>query len=145
MTHSIYNLRFNVPNKIAVIFHNDSNFDYNFIIKALAKKFKKQFECLGWNTENYNPFSTPIKREITKVDKEGNENIIIISSKINFIDSERFVASSLSNLFFAKLNLMTVNVNENLITNKWLSCNKNYSNKIDQEIKNWFKNALKQL
>ena len=48
MTHSIYNLRFNVPNKIAVIFHNDSNFDYNFIIKALAKKFKRQFECLGY-------------------------------------------------------------------------------------------------
>ena len=31
--NSIYNLRFNVPNEIPVVFQNDSNYDYNFIIK----------------------------------------------------------------------------------------------------------------
>ena len=42
--------------------------------------------------------SPPIKREIRKVDKNGNEDMIIISHKIKFIDGARFVASSLSSL-----------------------------------------------
>ena len=36
-------------------------------------------------------------RKVTKVDEEGNENIIKISYKIKFIDSARFMTSSLSN------------------------------------------------
>ena len=32
-SHSIYNLKFNVPNEILVDFHNGSNYDYHFIIK----------------------------------------------------------------------------------------------------------------
>ena len=31
--HSMYNLGFNVPNEIPVVFHNGLNYDYNFIIK----------------------------------------------------------------------------------------------------------------
>ena len=31
--HSICNLRFNVPNKIPRVLHNESNYDYHFIIK----------------------------------------------------------------------------------------------------------------
>ena len=34
--HSICNLNFNIPNKIPVVFHNGSNYDYHFIIKELA-------------------------------------------------------------------------------------------------------------
>ena len=41
-------------------------------------------------------FSVPI--EVTKIDKDGNENVISISYKIKFIDSARFMATSLSNL-----------------------------------------------
>ena len=37
--HSIYNLRFNIPN-VPVVFHNGSNCDYHFIMKQLANKFK---------------------------------------------------------------------------------------------------------
>ena len=48
--HSIWNLRFNMPNKIPVVFHNGSNYDYHFIIKELAKEFKSQFDYLGENT-----------------------------------------------------------------------------------------------
>ena len=33
--HSICNLKFNVPNKISVVFHNGSNYDYQFIIKEV--------------------------------------------------------------------------------------------------------------
>ena len=43
-------------------------------------------------------FSTLIEKEIRKVDKDGNEDIITISYKIKFIDSARFMVSSLSNL-----------------------------------------------
>ena len=50
------------------------------------------------NTEKYKNLSIPIEKEVTKVDKEVNENIITISYKIKLIDSVRFMASSLSNL-----------------------------------------------
>ena len=40
----------------------------------------------------------PIKKEITKINKDGNDKIIKISHKIKFIDSFRFVSSSLSSL-----------------------------------------------
>ena len=40
----------------------------------------------------------PIKKEITKKDKNGNDKITKISYKIKFIDSCRFMSTSLSNL-----------------------------------------------
>ena len=97
-THSICNLKFNVPNEISVVFHNGSNYDYHFIIKELANEFEGQFECLGENTEEYKTFSIPIVMEVTNIDKDGNESVVIISYKIKFIDSARFMATSLSNL-----------------------------------------------
>ena len=55
-------------NKIPVVFHNGSNYDY-FIFKELAKEFEGQFKCLGENTGKYKTFSIPIEKE---VDKHGN-------------------------------------------------------------------------
>ena len=77
--HSICNLKFNVPNETPVVFHNGSNYDYHFIIKELASKFEEQFECLGENTEKYKTFSVPIEKEITSIDKDGNESIVTMS------------------------------------------------------------------
>ena len=34
-----------------MVFHNESNYDYHFIIKEVAEEFEKQFTCLGENTE----------------------------------------------------------------------------------------------
>ena len=31
VAHSICNLKFNVPNEVAVVFHNRSNYDYIFL------------------------------------------------------------------------------------------------------------------
>ena len=98
--HSICNWKFNLPNEIPVIFHNGSIYDYHFIIKILANEFEGQFECLGENTEKYKTFSVPIEKEITKIDKDGNESVVTISDKIKFIDSARFMATSLSNQMF---------------------------------------------
>ena len=59
--------------EIPVLFHNGSTYDYHFIIKELAKEFGGEFECLRENTEKYVTFSVPIKKEITKKDKDGND------------------------------------------------------------------------
>ena len=59
--HNICNLRYKVPKEIPVVFHNDSTYDYHFIIKELVKEFEGNFDCLGENTEKYIPFSVPLK------------------------------------------------------------------------------------
>ena len=90
--YSICNLRYKIP----AAFHNGSTYDYHFIIKELAEEFEGQFECLGENnTEKYITLSVPIKKQITKIDKDGNDNIVNISYKIKFIDNFRFMSSSL--------------------------------------------------
>ena len=38
--HSICNLKLSVPKEIPIVFHNESNYDYHFIIKELAKEFE---------------------------------------------------------------------------------------------------------
>ena len=80
-----------------------------------------------------------------KIDKNGNENVFTISYKIKFIDSARFMATSLWNLddnlgeekqykdcdcFFEYKS-----VKDNLINYEGLFCNKDYLNKIDEELK----------
>ena len=65
-----------MPNEIPVVFHNGSNFDYHFIIKELAKEFQGEFECLPGNTEKCKTFSLPIQKEVTKIDKDGNEGVV---------------------------------------------------------------------
>ena len=76
--HSIRNLKFNMPNEIAVVFHRSSNYDCHFIHKELANEFEGKYECLGENKEKYKTFSFPMKKEITKVDKDI---LLIISQK----------------------------------------------------------------
>ena len=76
-----------MPREILVVFHNDLNYDYNFIIKILANEFEEQFECLGENKEKYKNFSVPIKKEITKINNDSNESVANISYKIKFMKS----------------------------------------------------------
>ena len=68
------------------------------IIKELVSEFEGEFECLGENKGKYKTFSVPMKKEIKKISKDGNEIVTTISYKIKFINSSRFIASSLSNL-----------------------------------------------
>ena len=71
--HSIFNLKYSVAKKITIDFHNESNNDYHFIIKELAEEFLKQFTCLGEITEKYIRFTVPIEKEVTRIDKKGEE------------------------------------------------------------------------
>ena len=57
------NSKFNVLNEISVVFHNDSNSGYHFIIKELANEFEGKFESLGNNAEKNKIFSIPIEKK----------------------------------------------------------------------------------
>ena len=144
-----------MPNEIPVVFHNGSRIDSHFLIKELAKEFEGQFECLGENAEKCKTFSVPIEKEVTNIDKHGNESVVTKCYKTKFIDSTRFMASSLSDLvnnLAEKIHkakckdchcfLGDESVTDNLIKYKYLSCNKDNSNKIDEELKKRFKNTF---
>ena len=108
--HNICNLRYKIPKEIPIVFHNGSTYDYHFIIQELAKEFDGNFECLSENTEKYITFSVPIKKEI----KKKKDKIIEITYKIKFIDSYRFMSTSLSKL--------VDNLSEGLHNNRCVDC-----------------------
>ena len=145
-----------MPNEIPVVFHNGSNYDYHFIVKELANEFEGQFECLEENKEKYKTFSVPVKKEITKIDKDGNKTVVTISHKLKLINSTRFMTTSLSNLVDSltegihKIKCKDCDciaeyesVKDNLIKYKCLSCNKDYSNKLYEKLKKRFKKTFK--
>ena len=106
--HNTCNLRDKAPKEIPIVFHNGSTYDYHFIIKELVQEFEGNFECLGKNTKKYITFSVPLKKKIDNKDLE-------ITYKIKFIDSYRFMSSSLSKL--------VDNLSEGIHNNKCLDCN----------------------
>ena len=108
--HNVCNLRYKVIKEIPVVFHNSSTYDYHFIIKELVKEFESNFDCLGENTEKYITFSVPLKKKIE------NKNLEI-TCKIKFIDSFRFMSSSLSKL--------VDNLSEGIHNNKCADCKSN--------------------
>ena len=87
-SHSICNLRYKALKEIPVVFHNGSTYDYHSIINKFAKKFYGQLGWLGENTEKYFTFSLPFSRELY--------NGKTITYKLKFIDSFRFMSTSLS-------------------------------------------------
>ena len=138
--HNICNLRYKIPKEIPIVFHNGSTYDYHFIIKELVKEFDGNFECLGENTEKYITFSVPIKKKIENKDME-------ITYKIKFIDSFRFMATSLSKLVdnltegihndkcincISDISYMKV-IDETLIF-KCFNCKRNHKKEINKEL-----------
>ena len=95
--HSTCNLKYIIPKNIPIAFHSRSDYDYHSIMKELAEEFKKQFICLGENTEKCITSTVPIENEVTKIHKNGEEITKNIFYILQFIDSTRFMASSLSN------------------------------------------------
>ena len=86
----MWNLRYKTPKEIPIVFNNGSTYDYNFIINKLAKEFDGHLECFGENTEKYITFSVPISKEL--------DNGKTITYRLKFIDSFRFMSTSLSSL-----------------------------------------------
>ena len=146
--HNICNLRYKIPKEIPLVFHNGSTYDYHFIIKELVKEFEGNFECLGENTEKYITFSVPIKKKIDNKDLE-------ITYKIKFIDSYRFMSSSLSKLadnlsegihnnkcFDCESNLDYIKIYKNgKLLLKCFNCNIYYKKKFNKDLMKKFKNT----
>ena len=51
------------------------------IIKEIVKEFKRRFNCLRENTENYKKFSVQITKEVKRIHKNRNKIIKTISYK----------------------------------------------------------------
>ena len=60
--HSICNLKFYVPKAIPVVFHNDSNYDYHFIIKELETNQRENWMPWGRYRKVQNLFCWNRKR-----------------------------------------------------------------------------------
>ena len=60
------------------------------LVNQLAEEFKGELDCIGENMERYITFSTPIKKKC-----DDGETI---TYKLRFIDSFRFMSTSLSEL-----------------------------------------------
>ena len=78
--HSICNLKNSVPKKILIVFHNGSNYDYDFIIKKLAEELKKTiylFRRKQWKI--YNLYSSNKKKlqELIKMKKKLQKKYVL--------------------------------------------------------------------
>ena len=109
---------------------------------------------MGENAEKYITFSVPIKKEITKKDKNSNDKITILSYKIKLVDSYRFMSTSLSNLVSnlsegphndrcidckSSLDYMTIK-DEKLIC-RCFRCKKNYEKNFNKDLIQRFANT----
>ena len=111
--HSICNFKFNVPNQIPPIFQNNLNYDHHFIIKGLVNKFVGQFNARFMACS----FSNLVHNLAEQIHKFKCQDCGC------FIEYE--------------------SLKDNLRKDKCLSCNKNYSNKLNEKLKKRFKNIFK--
>ncbi|XP_030760007.1 uncharacterized protein LOC115885288 [Sitophilus oryzae] len=94
-THSVCNLNFKVPNFIPVFFHNMSNFDSHLFIKELAVE-EERLDVIPQNKERYISFTKYIMVGDDDDGQEKRQQKIFL--KLRFLDSFRFMASSLDKL-----------------------------------------------
>ena len=90
--HNECNLNFKIPKFFPVVFHNLSGYDSHLFVKKLAGG---NINCIPCNEEKYISFS----REVIVdkfVNKEGKS--VQVKRELRFIDSFRFMASSLDTL-----------------------------------------------
>ncbi|KYM95685.1 hypothetical protein ALC62_13666 [Cyphomyrmex costatus] len=75
---------------IPVVFHNLSGYDAHFVIKEIATKFKGKVDLLPLTKEKYISFTKHVK----DTSDEDSRNCV----KLRFIDSYKFLSSSLDKL-----------------------------------------------
>ena len=88
------NLRYKIPNYIPVVFHNQDGYDAHIFIRELAK-YTTDIGVIAKNVEDYISFSIKVEVDRYK-DKNGEEKIKEI--ELRFIDSFKFISSSLDSL-----------------------------------------------
>ena len=92
--HRNCNLKCRKPMIIPVIFHNLQGYDAHLFIKQLSK-IKGDFTCIPSTEEKYISFSKKVK-----VDEYQNKDgkTVLLNFELRFIDSFKFLQTSLANL-----------------------------------------------
>ena len=91
--HNQCNLQFKKPKFTPVIFHNLSGYDAHLFVKNLGKS-EGNIKCIPNNEEKYISFS----KEIVVDDYEKDGKKVEVKHEIRFLDSFKFMASSLDSL-----------------------------------------------
>ena len=90
-THSLCNLRYQIPSYIPIVFHNLSGYNAHLFIKELGKK-SSNIGVIAKNKEDYITFLVDVMVD-TYIDKNGEEKDKLI--EFRFIDSFKFMTSRL--------------------------------------------------
>jgi len=90
--HSKCNLNYKLPKFYPVVFHNLSGYDSHLFIKKLHSENGEKINCIPTNKEKYISFSIDVivDKFINKEEKE-----VIVKRELQYIDSFKFMASSL--------------------------------------------------
>lgn len=93
--HQNCNVNYKVSKIIPVVFHNLSGYDSHFIIREVSTQFDGDISIIPVNDQNYISFTKTVDDAIIPT---ANEKIYESRLKLKFIDSFRFMASSLDKL-----------------------------------------------
>ena len=88
--HNSCNIKYRRPKFTPVIFHNLSGYDAHLFIKNLGKS-KGNIDCIPNNEEKYISFTKHV--EVDRFMKDEKE--VIVTRELRFIDSYKFIGSSL--------------------------------------------------
>ncbi|KAK4882447.1 hypothetical protein RN001_005766 [Aquatica leii] len=92
--HSVCNINYKIPRFVPIFFHNLSNYDSHMFVKDIVLK-KEEIDVIAQNKEKYISFSKKVHvDDVTNCN--GKKQKLFI--KLRFVDSFRFMASSLEKL-----------------------------------------------
>ena len=96
--HNNCNLKYQILDHIPIVFHNLSDYDAHMFIKELGRRFNKNdIGVIAENKEKYISFNVKINVKLAGVKyKDGTQ--VHKNIQLRFIDSCRFMASSLDKL-----------------------------------------------
>ena len=95
--HNKCNLDYKVPRFFPVLFHNLSGYDSHLFIKKLASRNGENITCIPNNEEKYISFSRDVIVD-KFVDNNDKQKLVQVKRELRFIDSFRFMPSSLEKL-----------------------------------------------
>ncbi|XP_072400351.1 uncharacterized protein [Diabrotica undecimpunctata] len=90
--HSVCNLNYKIQNYLPIVLHNLSNYDCHLFIKKLCMN-EERIDVIAQNKEKYISFS-----KYLLVEKSNDSKAPNVYMKLRFVDSFRFLASSLDKL-----------------------------------------------
>ena len=122
--HNLCNLKYKIPKFTPVVFHNLSEYDSHLFIKNLGFSEDK-IDCIPNNEERFISFSKSIQVGSYTKKEKNEEKEIKVHHTIRFIDSFKFMATSLDKLVnnlpkddFDNLNLHYMGDKVSLLTRK---------------------------